>query len=209
MSHRFVGKLRERHVQLRPQFFLAIAIQAPLVYMPHHADDLRRTIRIISEVQPFTQRILARKIFAGQHVVDHHDSRAALIILRIEKTPALQRNAHHFQVVGAHHIIQRPLHLVPRRRCRLAIDPEQPLVIGAQRNRAGSNRNGFHTRRGLKCSLYFTKSRADRVGLGVGHRRRQGQTQRQNLAGIESRIHIPQRAERAQHQSRAHQQHQR
>ena len=42
LSHRFVGKLRERHVQLRPQFFLAIdpsTLSAPSLLADPRAPD--------------------------------------------------------------------------------------------------------------------------------------------------------------------------
>src|SRR5208282_1553400 len=197
-----------RKIKLRVQLLLVIGVQTPLLYVRDYADNLRASAFVRQE-DVLPDGIFVGEILFCEGIVDHNDVRGVFIVLRGEKSPALQRSSHHIQITLFHHVAQRHVHFVIACRFWLAFDPEQILVIADDRRRSPRERNGLNT--GNRCQLVIdmSKSGANRGRTRHVHRRGKRNAKRQHVVRIEARVHFPECAEAADHQSRGDQQYQR
>ena len=125
----------------------------------------------------------------------------------VTKRPALESDSHGLLETRFDQIKHRLRHFVIVGGLRLAFDPEwQRRVVN---HRAGAERDGNSLHAGNRSHLVVELAQAGAsFGGGGGGRRRHRQTEGDGVAGIESRIHAPQRGEAAQHQPRADQENQ-
>ena len=103
--------------------------------MSYHADNFHQLIAAVDVQAPADGIRIAEK-FTRQGIVNHRHLLRTLVIPTGEKSAALEGNAHHLQIVWLDNVIQRPIHVVLARGFWLAVDPEQPFVIGSERKRA-------------------------------------------------------------------------
>ena len=113
---------------MRAQAFGIVGIQAPLIHVPHDAYDLRGFASAV-QVEAFADGVLSRKELARQNLINNRYARRVLIVSRSKESASPDRDAHDTQVVGSDYVIYRPIHFVLGCRLRLAVNPEEPLVI--------------------------------------------------------------------------------
>ena len=83
----FVRQRPEREVELSPQRLPVVRIEAPLLHVPDHADDLPR-VPVVVELDSPADRVFVREIFAGEDLVNHRDGLSPLVVLLGEEAAA-------------------------------------------------------------------------------------------------------------------------
>src|SRR5258708_4628094 len=148
-----------------------------------------------------------REIGARENVVDVHDHRRALVVLRRDEAAALEADSHGLLKAGFNEIEHRLGHVLEVGRLWLALDPERQRGIMDHRAGAECDGNGLDTGNAMHLVVEVAQTGARFGGAGWGGSWH-GQTEGDWVAGIEAGIDPPERRETANHQSGADEQNQ-
>src|ERR1044072_3108193 len=97
-------------------------------------DDAYNLSRLsVIQMQSLAERIFATEMLTRERFIDHCYRRRPLIALPCKKAALPQRDAHRVEVSSINAIDQRHVHFALARRFRLAIDPEEQIVLTLQR----------------------------------------------------------------------------